>query len=113
MYQPFQNYLNKAAAEYNITRQLQAAQVCHEFRSLSKTMLPAAAADSAFPISYEGKTLTVGAMNSACAQSVAMQKHQIIESINEKFGPETVKNLKVEITTRSNSQADPSSNEEF
>jgi predicted nucleic acid-binding Zn ribbon protein len=113
MYQPFQNYLNRAAAEYNFTRQIQAAQVCHEFRSLSKTMLPAAAADSSFPISYEGKILTVGAMNSACAQSIAMQKYQIIESMNEKFGPETVKNIKVEITARSDSQPDVSSNGEF
>ena len=113
MYQPFQNYLNRAAAEYNFTRQIQAAQVCHEFRSLSKTLLPAAAADLTFPISYEWKNLTVGVMNSSCAQQIAMQKHQIIESINEKFGPETVKNIKVEITSHSPSDSGLPANEEF
>lgn len=101
MFDAFQKFIPKAAAEYNVTKQLQAAHVCQEFRSLSKTIFPAEIADQAFPKSYDGKTLTVGVVNSAWAQQVAMQKHQILEAINKKFGPKTLLNVKIEMTEKS------------
>ncbi len=100
MFDAFQKFIPKAAAEYNFTRQLQAVKVCQEFRSLSKTMLPEEAAAQAFPKSYDGKTLTVGVLNSAWAQQIAMQKHQILEAINKKFGPKTLRNIKIEMTDK-------------
>lgn len=100
MFDSFQKYLNKAAAEYNFTRQLQAVQICQEFRSLSKTLLSAEASAQAFPKSFDGKTLTVGVLNSASAQQVAIQKHQILEAINLKFGPRALQNIRVEMVDR-------------
>lgn len=100
MYQPFQKFLQKAAAEYNVTKQIKAAQICQEFRSLSKTLLPAEAADQAFPKSYDGKTLTIGVVNSAWAQQIAMQKHQFLEAINKKHGEKTLQNIKIELSEK-------------
>jgi|GEM_PF-748042 len=98
MYDAFQKFIAKAAAEYGITKQLQAAKICHEFRSLSKTLLPADAEKQSFPKSYDGKTLTVGVLNSAWGQQIAMHKHEILEAINKKYGSKTLQNIKVEMT---------------
>lgn len=100
MFQAFQKYLPKAAAEYNFTKQLQAVQICQEFRSLSKTLMPAEASTQTFPKSYDGKTLTIGVLNSAWAQQIAMQKHKILEAINKKYGSQTLQNIKIEMTHR-------------
>jgi len=100
MFDAFQKFLNKAAAEYNFTKQLRAVQICQEFRSLSKTLLPGEAAAQTFPKSYDGKTLVIGVMNSAGAQHLAMQKHQILEAINKKYGPTTVQNIRIEMSEK-------------
>jgi predicted nucleic acid-binding Zn ribbon protein len=98
MFHEFQKFLPKAAAEYNFTKQLQAVQVCQEFRTLSKKIFPPEASTQTFPVSYDGKTLTVGVLNSAWAQQIAMQKHQILEAINLKYGPQTLQNVRIEMT---------------
>lgn len=90
MYDAFQKFLPKAAAEYNFTKQMKAAQVCQEFRSLSKT-------PETFP-HYDGKTLIVGVLNSAAAQELSQQKHEILAAINHKFGPKTLQNIKVRVS---------------
>lgn len=100
MYQPFQKFLAKAAAEYNFTKQLRAVQICQEFRTLSKTLLPDEAAAQTFPKSFDGKTLTIGVVNSAGAQHLAMQKHQILEAINKKYGATTVQNIRIEMSDK-------------
>ena len=100
MFDPFQKFLAKAAAEYNITRQLKAAQICQEFRSLSKTLLPAEANSQTFPKFFKEGTLTVGVANSAAAQQLTMQKHQILEALNKKFGSKTLQNIKVQVSEK-------------
>lgn len=100
MFHAFQKFLPKAAAEYNFTKQLEAVKICQEFRSLSKNLLPLEAAEQTFPKSFDGKTLTVGVLNSACAQQVAMLKHQILEGINKKYGSKALQNIKIEMTDK-------------
>jgi len=100
MFDAFQKFIPKAAAEYNFTKQLEAVKVCQEFRSLSKTLLPEEAETQTFPKSYDGKTLTVGVLNSAWGQQIAMQKHTFLEAINKKFGSETLRNIKIEMTDK-------------
>jgi len=100
MFDAFQKYIPKAAAEYNFTKQLQAVRICQEFRSIAKTLLPQNANEQTFPKSYDGKTLTVGVLNSAAAQTVAMLKHQILEDINKKYGPKTLQNIKIEMSEK-------------
>ena len=100
MYQPFQKFLPKAAAEYNFTKQLAAVKVCQEFRSLSKKLLPPQAETQTFPKSYEAGVLTVGVLNSSWGQQIAMQKHLILEAINQKYGPKTLQNIKIEMTDK-------------
>ncbi len=100
MFHEFQKFLPKAAAEYNFTKGLEAVKVCQEFRSLSKTLLSPEAQEQIFPKSYDGKTLTVGVLNSAASQQIAMQKHQILEAINKKYGSKTLQNIKIEMTDK-------------
>ena len=100
MFHPFQKFLPKAAAEYDFTKQMQAIKVCQEFRSLSEKLLPKDAESQTFPKSYDGKTLTVGVLNSAWGQQISMQKHQFQEAINQKFGTKTLQNIKVEMTEK-------------
>lgn len=100
MFDEFQKFLPKAAAHYNISKELKAAQVCQEFRSLSKTLLNEATREQTFARSYDGKTLTVGALNSAAAQQLAMQQHHILEAINHKFGPKTLQKIKVQVSEK-------------
>lgn len=97
MFDSFQKFIPKAAAEYNFTKQLQAVQICQEFRSLSKKMLPEQAQTQTFPKSYDGKTLTIGVLNSAWAEVIAMQKHEFLEAINKKYGTKTLQNIKIEM----------------
>jgi predicted nucleic acid-binding Zn ribbon protein len=99
MFDAFQKFLPKAAAEYNFSKQLQAVQICQEFRSLSSKIFPPEASTQAFPKSYDGRTLTIGVVNSAWAQQIAMQKQQILEAINKKYGPKTIQNIKIEMTS--------------
>lgn len=100
MFHEFQKFLPKAAAEYNFTRQLEAVKICQEFRSLSKNLLSPEAAGQTFPKSFDGKTLTVGVLNSACAQQVAMLKHRFLEGIHKKYGSKALQNIKIEMTDR-------------
>ena len=100
MFHPFQKFLPKAAAEYNFTKQLKAVKICQEFRSLSKQLLPKEAESQTFPKSYDEGVLTVGVLNSACAQQIAMQKHQFQEAINQKYGSKTLQNIKIEMTDK-------------
>ena len=100
MYEPFQKFLLKAAASYNMTRQMEAAKICQEYRRVARSILPADAQVQTFPKSYDRKTLTVGVFDSAWAQQLAMQKHSILEAINRKYGADTVKNLKIEMSEK-------------
>lgn len=98
MFDAFQKFLPKAAAEYNFTKQMKAAEVCQEFRSLSKKLLSPEAQEQTFPRHYQDGTLTVGAINSAAAEQLSQQKHLLLEAINKKFGPKTLQKIKVQVS---------------
>jgi hypothetical protein len=100
MFDPIQKLLPKAAAQYNFSQQLQAIKICEEYRRIARKILPPEAAGQAFPKSYSRNTLTIGVLNSVLAHQVAIQKHLIMEEINGKYGMNTVKNLKIEMTEK-------------
>lgn len=95
MFHSLQNLLPTAAVEYGFSRQMKAIQICQEYRNLASTLLPKEALDHSFPSSYKEQILKIAVHNSLWAEQIMMKKHLIIEAINKKFGPNTVKNIVV------------------
>jgi len=100
MWENFQNLIPKAAGKYGFTRTLKAIEVCQQFRTLSKNILPEKALQNADAKSFEEGTLTVEVYDSGWAQQIQMNKHRIIEAINQKYGHDLIKNLKIKMVER-------------
>ncbi len=100
MWNNFQELLPKAAGKYNFAKTLKAIEVCQEYRNIAKEYLPEKARESTFPKSYKDQTLTIGALSSAHAQQLQMNKHRIHQSLKKKFGDKAIKNIKIEITEK-------------
>jgi len=98
MWNSIQSLLPKAAGKYNFAKGLKAVEICEQYRKIALQTLPPAAAQNTFPKSYKDATLTLGALNSAWAQQLQMNKHRIHQSLTEKFGARAIKKIKIEIT---------------
>ena len=99
MFQPFQQYLNRAANRYGIGKEIQAATVCQSFRSIipivfSNKETPEKYIEPAF---FRQGSLVINVENSAWAQEVIMRKAKIIEEMNHKAGTEIIKNLRTQL----------------
>jgi len=94
-FQPFQNYIKRAANRYGIGRELEAAQICQEFRSLMPELLKGIPQAEQYiqPAHYKNKTLVLNVLNPAWAQEIIIRRPKIIAAMNEKAGKEIVKNL--------------------
>lgn len=92
-----QKLLPKAAAKHHIASTLKAIEICREYRSLAKRHLPAAADTKTSP-SYKNNELTIGVPDPAWAQQLNMKRHLILDELNKKFGPRTVKQIKIKQT---------------
>jgi len=99
MFEPFQKFLTVAANRYNIGTQIQAAQVCQQFRKLIPTLFPQhpEAANNIKPGYYKDKILVINTAAPGWSQEVIMRKVQIIEAVNAEFGKEVVKNIRTQL----------------
>lgn len=100
MFEPFQNFIKKAANKYGVATEIQAAKVCQDFRSLipeifSKIETPE---KYIFPAFFKNHTLVINVENSAFAQEVIMRKPKIIEEMNKKAGKQIIKNLRTQLS---------------
>ncbi len=99
---PFQKYFQKAAANYGMNKQIEAAEICHKFRKI----LPAifenfdAIEEKITAGFYDKSNLTINVESPAWAQEVIMRKEQIIAEMNSQFGKEVIRNLKTQIVSR-------------
>lgn len=100
MWDSLQNILPKVAGKYHFKKTLDALEICHEYRRLAPTILRGESLKNTFPKSYENRTLTVAALNSAWAQQLHMHKHRIQQAINQKYGENTVQKINIQITER-------------
>ena len=96
---PLQNLLPRAANHFGMSRQMEAAKVCHDFRSVLTTLIPniPEAPDNISPAHYQKGTLTINTTSPAWAQEVITRKPKIIEALNEKAGKEIIKNLQLQV----------------
>lgn len=121
MFESFHKFLPRAANVYGISREVKAAQVCHNFRELVPEMFPGItenlrphrsvqAADAAnlqsvspeLPISpahFKDGILTINVESPAWAQEVLMRKSQILSALNRKAELVIVKNLRTRINS--------------
>lgn len=97
MWDSLQNILPKVAGKYHFAPSLNAIKICQEYRSITPHFLPENALKHTFPKSYAQQTLTIGVVNSAWAQQVQMNKHRIQQAINQKYGPHTIKKIRIDI----------------
>jgi predicted nucleic acid-binding Zn ribbon protein len=96
----FQKYIPKAAGKYNFTKTLKAIEVCQAYRKIASEYLPSEAQKYTFPKAYKNNILIIGALNSSWAQQVQISSHRIHRSLDEKFGKNVVKKIKVEIAEK-------------
>lgn len=99
MFEPFQNFVPRAANRYGIAKEAKAAQVCHEFRAV----LPEIFKDTPEieqniqPAHYKNGVLAINVTTPAWGQQVIMRKEKIIAEINKKAGEQVIKNLRTKL----------------
>jgi hypothetical protein len=97
MFDKLQNLVPAAAVKYGFSRQFRAIQICQEYRNLAPKLLPKGALEHSSPQSYKDSVLTIAVYNSLWAEQITMKKHLFLEALNQKFGPHTIKNIRVKI----------------
>jgi len=98
MFQHFQKFFDKAAQNYGVTRQIEAAKICHDFRKMIPDLFNnEEAVNYIDACSYKEMELIINVENSAWAQEVVMKKTKIINDLNEKAGKKIINKLKTRI----------------
>lgn len=97
--------LPKAAGKYDFAGTLKAIEVCQEYRHIAEKLLPKEALKNTFPKSYKDGNFTIGALSSAWASKVQLNKHRIHQSLQKKFGEKAVHSIKIEIAEKLPSDA--------
>jgi predicted nucleic acid-binding Zn ribbon protein len=99
MFEPFQNLMPKAANRFGISKEIQAAKVCHDFRILVLELFKGkeSAEENIQPAHFTKNVLVINVKNQAWAQEVIMRKDKIIEEMNKKAGTQIIKNLRAQL----------------
>jgi hypothetical protein len=96
MWDTLQNLIPYVAGKYNMTNTLKAIEICREYRRLAPRVLPGESLLNTAPKSYKDKTLTIVATSSGWAEQIQRNSHIIKREINEKYGENTVKRIRIE-----------------
>lgn len=78
----FQNFLPKAIAKYNVSREARAAQVCARFRKLATEVIGEDALKHIGPKFFKHGTLYVRVPSSIWAQRVYVHRHELMIALN-------------------------------
>ena len=99
MFEPFQNFITKAAGRFGISNEIKAADICQKFRTLIPEIFPdkESPEENIAPAFYKNSILVVNVASSAWAQEVVMRKEKIISEMNRKAGKEIIKNLRAQL----------------
>lgn len=100
MFEPIQKFLNKAAHQNNIHRQLEAAQICDTARSILKTEF-ANLSESLLVRSFKNKTLFMHSTNSTASQEMFYSKQKYIDAVNRKLGKKIVEKVSLTLKQKS------------
>lgn len=99
MFHPFQNFITKAANSYGIKTEVQAAKVCHDFRTLIPEIFASKTdpEQNIEPAYFKKNILVIKVKTPAWGQEVIMRKEKIIEEMNKKAGEQIIKNLRTQL----------------
>lgn len=99
MFEPFQKFINKAAQNYGVSKEMKAAAVCQHFRALIPEIFTTVENPEKYiaPAYYKNSTLVIAVENSAWSQEIITRKEKIIDEMNKKAGKEVIKNLRTEL----------------
>lgn len=99
MFEPFQQYVSKAAKSYGIKTEVEAAKICRDFRNVIPKIFEGKEDVSNFvePAYYKKNTLVIDVENPGWAQEVIVRKPKIIEEMNKNAGEEVIKNLRTRL----------------
>ncbi len=98
-FEPFQKFLVRAANQYGMKRQVEAAHICQTSRAvLAHVFADTETFEQYVEVGYfrEG-VLVLKVENGAWAQEVIVKKEKIIREVNGRIGEEVVKNLRAEL----------------
>ncbi len=98
-FEPFQKFLVRAANQYGMKRQVEAAHICQTSRAvLAHIFADTETFEQYVEVGYfrEG-VLVLKVANGAWAQEVVVKKEKIIREVNGRIGEEVVKNLRAEL----------------
>ncbi len=102
MFEPFQQYVNKAAKSYGVGKEVEAAGICQTFRSILPEIFKGKedlASQYVEPAHYKNRVLVIDVETPGWAQEVIVRKQKIIEEMNKKAGEEVIKNLRTRLKT--------------
>lgn len=99
MFTPFQSYIKRAANHYGIRGAMEAAKICHDFRTVMPEVFSKTpkATDYIHPAHFKNGTLTLNVASPAWAQEVIMRKEKIIDEMNTKAGKAVIKHLRTQL----------------
>lgn len=98
-FEPFQKFIKRAASHYGITKEVEAAKICQDFRSIMPEIFATVphAADYIQPAYYKNRTLVLNVASPAWGQEVIMRRPKIIEEINKKAGKQIINSLRTQL----------------
>lgn len=99
MFEPFQKFVRRAAGQYGVSVEVEAAEVCSCFRGLLSNWFddPEGVKEFVDAGSFKSGVLVVKVASGAFAQEVVIRKERMIREINVKLGRELVKNIRTEL----------------
>lgn len=100
MFEPFQQYVSKAAKSYGVGTEVEAAKICQTFRGLIPEIFKGKeelAKQHVEPAHFKNKVLVIDVETPGWAQEVIVRKPKIIEEMNKKAGEEVIKNLRTRL----------------
>lgn len=102
MFEPFQKLIPRAASRYGVAKEVKAAQICHQFRTLIPKIFPQekfTTTENIQPAYFKDSTLVINVSSSAWAQEVIIRKPEIIDELNKKSAKIIIKNLRTQLKT--------------
>jgi len=92
---PLKDLIPQALKRNKINSQVEATLILEEFNKIAETVWGQKIHDEIKALYVKNKILTLAALSSTVATEIRLNKNNIINSLNEKFDRETVKEIKI------------------
>lgn len=97
-FEPFQNFMKRAAGHYGITREVEAAEICHQAKKLIPEIFKQPQAEENIKAGhYKDSILTFRTASPAWSQEIVTRKYKIIDELNTRLGKKVIKDLRTQI----------------